>query len=826
MIEKPVHVLLFEDNPGDARLIQLFLAEGGGDQFALDCVDRLETGLERLAEGGIEVILLDLGLPDSQGFDTFTKAYDQAHDVPILVLTGLDDKTLAMQAMEAGAQDYLAKGEMDGNLLTRAIRYAIQRKKSEKALRESDEKLRAIVEHSNNLYYSHTSDHLLTYVSPQTRHFLDCEPEEALIRWTDFLTDNPINAKGFEHAQRAIDTGERQPPYAMEVIGRQGRNIWVEVNESPVVENGKTIAVVGAFTDITERQRTQDELLQAKADLEAANRDLVEANKRLEEAASRSLALANEAEIATKAKSQFLANMSHEIRTPMNGVLGMLELLRGTELNDEQRECAEMAHASAEFLLDIINDILDFSKIEAGKLSLEQIDFDLRIMLEQVCDILADKVYRRGLEFSCLVYPEVPSLVQGDPGRLRQILVNLVSNAIKFTNKGEVSIRVSMDQETDGLATVRFAVTDTGIGVSPEQLDLIFQPFSQADASMTRKYGGTGLGLVIAKQLAEMMGGQIGVESQEGGGSAFWFTAVLEKKVQEKADQTACHPQIQGKRIFVVDDSCNACEALCVLLESWECHVSSTSDPQEALPLLREGVQTQKPFDLAIIDKIMPHMDGEALGQAIKTDPMLKNTKLVMLTGWGQRGDAVRAEQIGFAAYLTKPTKGSQLFRCLVTVFDKKGSTSDGRKPKLVTRHTLAEVKRKVRILLAEDNAVNQKLALRYLEKSGYRADAVDSGKEAVEALEMIPYDIVLMDVQMPEMDGYEATHIIRDPQSHVLKHDVPVIAITANAMKGDRERCLDAGMNDYISKPIKRRKLIKVIEAFLTETEADSHTP
>ncbi len=569
--------------------------------------------------------------------------------------------------------------------------------------------------------------------------------------------------------------------------------------------SGEPLRVVGTNWDVT-------------AQIEAAD-ELQKTNRHLEEATTRAKQLAAEAAMANAAKSEFLANMSHEIRTPMNGVIGLTGLLLDTKLDTEQRRCAELIRASGVALLGVVSDILDFSKIEAKKLDLEILDFDLPGLLDDFVDMLALQAHEKGLELLCVADPEVPIQLRGDPGRLRQILTNLAGNAIKFTRAGEVVIRVSLLEETENDVLLRFSVHDTGIGIPKDKIGYLFEKFTQVDSSTTRRYGGTGLGLAISKLLVELMGGTIGVESEEGKGSEFWCTARLAKRAEAKVESRP-PASFANQRVLIVDDNAAARGILSTHLTSWGMRASQAPDGLQALQALARAVRENDPFRIALVDTVMPEMDGETLGRAVLADKHLAGTRIVMLTPPGTRAPDRVLEEMGAAtASLIKPIKTQELASVLDQVLLGRGEAQPVPKPTLsFTKQNAVKLFDgcEARILLVDDNMINQTVALSMLKRLGLRADAVANGAEAVRALELLPYDLVLMDVQMPVMDGLEATRLIRDSCSPVRDHSIPIIALTAHAMQSDRERCFQAGMNDYVSKPISAGALLGALDKWL----------
>jgi len=622
----------------------------------------------------------------------------------------------------------------------------------------------------------------------------------------DFPTDEHPGLTSLRHGRplRNVIVGIHRPDDTL---------VWISINSEPVfktashdADRSAPHAAVITFHDITERKRAEEHLRHANLSLQAAVR-------RAEE-------LATQAEQANRAKSEFLANMSHEIRTPMNGVIGMTGLLLETQLTEDQHRYAATIRSSGEALLTVINDILDISKIEADKLELESSDFNLVELLEDFAGSLAVKAQEKQIEFLCAADPTTPPYLQGDPGRLRQVLTNLVGNALRFTHAGEVSVRITPLAVEDAQITLRFVVCDTGIGIPRQKLPLIFEKFTQVDASTTRRYGGTGLGLTIARRLVELMGGEIGVESEDGRGSTFWFVVTLRRQTRPTVVKPTPLPDLRGVRVLVVDDNATNREILCAQLTAWGMAPMMAPNGPTALHLLAQTVGEATVPRLAIVDMQMPEMDGAMLGAALHRDERFATLPLIMMSSMGQDGEAWRAQQLDFAAYLVKPVRQSELQSTLQRVLGQEAALRE--KAPVTGRASITKLTRgDVRVLVAEDNAVNQQVAMGILRRMGAHVDAVASGREAVDALRQTPYDIVLMDVQMPDMDGLEATQHIRGGEATAAAAKLPVIAMTAHALQSDRDRCLSAGMDDYVAKPVNPQELYAVLERWLAKAEA-----
>jgi two-component system, sensor histidine kinase and response regulator len=657
MSRELLRILLIEDNHGDARLVREALAEAAPGQFELEHVDRLAPGLRRLGGGGLDLVLLDLSLPDSRGLDTFRAVHARAPGLPTIVLSGMDDEAVAVEALGKGAQDYLVKGQVTGTVLVRALRYALERKRIEEELRR---------------------------------------------------------AKGA-------------------------------------------------------------------------------------------------AEVANRARGQFLANMSHEVRTPMNAILGMTELALGTDLPADLRDYLRVIKSSITSLLEVIDDILDFSRIEAGKLELNPIDFRLRECLGEVMSMFALRAHSKGLELAYRIRPDIPEWLTGDPVRLRQILINLVGNALKFTDRGEVVVEVEAEPRAGGEILLQVAVADTGIGIPRQELGAIFLPFVQADGSTTRQYGGTGLGLGITAKLVEMMGGRIWAESEVGRGSTFRFTARLAPARGAPAGPSAHElAAVRDLRVLVVDDSATQRRILEELLAHWHLRPTTVDSGRAALAALEHARNAGTPFHLVLLDAQMPDLDGPALAEQIRRDPGTITDLILLGTSVELRSDPGRARAPGIVASLMKPIKEADLLEAILKAVGEPAGTG----------HRLGPIGwparrtdwRPLRLLLVEDNLFNQKVTSLMLEQQGHTVVLASTGAEAIEAVERGPFDLVLMDIQMPEMDGFQATAAIRARERWTGRH-LPIVAMTAHALREDRGRCLDSGMDAYIAKPVQADVLIRAVE-------------
>ena len=771
--------------------------------------DGYELVKEMLATGNpFAVTFVDVRMPPGwDGIKTAAKIRQIDPNIEIVIITAYADCSRSEIVKTVGTPDkllFLRKPFDPEELsqialsLTEKWNLIQTQERQKKDLQVSEKRFRDLVETSKDWIWETDSQGFITYCSHISKKIYNYHPDELLLKnFFDMLIpqEKRDEAKGlFTHH---IASATSFHAYERLGVRKDGKIIHVESSGVPIFDdNGNVLGLRGIERDITERKISEEILINAK----------------------------DSAESASRIKSDFLANMSHEIRTPMNGILGMIELLLDSNLSDEQRDHLESINASADSLLTIINDILDFSKIEAGKLNTESVPFDLRLVIDGVAEQLAFKAEKKGLKFIVRYDPATPCRVIGDAGRVRQILINLADNALKFTEDGHVLINIE-PASADNPNFIKFSVHDTGIGIPENKTDHIFDTFTQADSSTTRQYGGTGLGLAICKQLANLLGGKIGVKSEPGEGSSFWFTLPLPAE-QEKSHVFENIPnELFGFRILIADDNELSRGVLQEQLSSWAIRNRAVETVEEMYNTLRTAWAVGDPFQITILEQDMPDLNLDEFAKNIESDPALSSTRFINLMSRSQKAAKTFEPLKGFSACLLKPVRQSQLMNAIASIWDSAHESNKkiAKTKKEAKRSRVLKAEKQDRmkdpvyahVLLAEDNAVNQKVAMLLLKKMGCMVDLANNGKEALDKVRSNHYDLIIMDCQMPEMDGYQATVAIRRLSDY--RQHIPIIALTANAMQGDKERCLNAGMDDYLSKPVKSEALEKMVRMWIT---------
>jgi PAS domain S-box-containing protein len=779
----PIRVLLVDDDERDYLVTRGYLTEITEQAYQIDWARGGDEGLQRIAENRHDIVLLDQQLGRVSGLDVLRQALARGSRAAFIFLTARADRAFDELVLGAGAADHLVKSQINAPLLDRAIRYAVERRRVEEAHRESEERFLLMASAVPVLLYATDAGGRGIFVNQSWLDFRGSSlAEECGDGWLEGIHPDDRERAQAHFANATHQRSKQEIEYRFR--RSDGKYRWMlDIGVPRYLPDGTFTGYVGSLTDITERKH--HEAGPASAGGEAAS--------------------------GSHLMVQFLANMGHEIRTPMNGIIGMSGLLLDTALTTEQRELAEIVQKSADTLLGVINDILDLSKIEAGNLQIEEAEFDLCMLVEDTLALFADRAEDKGLELACEFSPGFTMLLRGDPGCLRQVLANLVGNAIKFTEQGEVLVHVAC-LEKPGLAlAIRIEVRDTGIGITPEAQRQLFRPFAKADVTATRHYGGTGLGLAIAHQLVELMGGRIGVESEPGRGSTFWCELSLPKFSTDVPVVSAAIPP--GTTALVVDDNATTRRVVAAQLAQLKVSAETAADAADALARLQARQRAGRPFHVALIDHRMPGEDGRGLAQKIRAHDALGETKLIMLTSASHLGEAEKLRALGIGAFLVKPVRRVQLQHAFSRLLASRvaGGGAAGAGVRLPVKRESV-----LRALVVEDNFVNQKVTQRQLEKLGHKVEVANNGARALEMLALQKYDVVIMDCQMPVLDGYEATRSIRAGQVPNLDRRVPIIALTAYAMESDRQKCLAAGMNEFVSKPIRYEELKAAIERVL----------